>query len=428
MRVLSKILELLRPLTETKSWDYCIVWKISDDDPLRCIEWIGCCCSGSSPGVCGNVKEEKDEMELCMPYICKDTYVKHCLRTNACEKLAMIPSFLPIYPGIHGEVALSKQPFWLSNDSTGTQLVVPVNGGLIELFRSKYVPADQRMIESLMAQLGIIVDYGFHEKDPNTHLNLYPYHYIGPKLELLFPVPQPFSVDSAHVSETRFIDESRNSLGNENPRDEKETRKAKPKSVKERFQSKNLQTERNRRKRMKDGLYTLRALVPKISKMDKAAIVGDAIEYIKELENNVKELQDELKEMDERDCATNDREVEVCILKRAFGSPTQTSPKPHFRVSNDEDDKTEVQVEVHQIDVRDFLLKLICTKKPDGFLRIMETVDSLGLEVIDVNVTTCNGRMLSVLNVKAKGKEVSAKNLKDSLLTSWSCLKLDREK
>lgn len=35
----------------------------------------------------------------------------------------------------------------------------------------------------------------------------------------------------------------------------------------ERFHSKNLVTERNRRNRIKDGLYTLRALVPKITKV-----------------------------------------------------------------------------------------------------------------------------------------------------------------
>ncbi|KAI3733502.1 hypothetical protein L6452_12945 [Arctium lappa] len=434
MRVLLKILELLRPLAETKAWDYCIVWKISDD-PSRCIEWIGCCCSGSQ-GVCRNVKEENDEIELCMPYLCKDTYIKHTLRTNACEKLAMIPCFLPLYPGIHGEVAMSRQPFWLSNvrmlcfvcDSTGTQLVVPVDGGLIELFRSKYVPADQKMIETLMAQLGILADYGFHEKDSKTRLNPYPYHHIVPKLELLFPVPKPISIDSAHVSQNRFIDESKNPSGYGNSGDGKEIKKGKHKIGKEQFQSKNLITERNRRKRMKDGLYTLRALVPRISKMDKAAIVGDAIEYIKELEKNVKDLQDELKELEEQDCMMNDCEVEVCKPKRANESSTQTSPKPHFRVSDAADKNSEVQVEVHQIGARDFLLKLICSHKPDGFLRIVETVDSLGLEVIDVNVTTCNGRMSNILNVKAKGKEVSAKNLKDSLLSGWSSLKLDREK
>lgn len=424
MRVLLKILELLRPLAESKAWDYCIVWKIGDD-PSRCIEWIGCCCSGSQ-GVCKNVKEENDEMELHMPYMCKDTYIKHSLRSNACEKLAMIPSYLPLYPGVHGEVAMSKQPFWPSNDSAGTQLVVPVDGGLIELFRSKYVPADQRMIETLMAQLGIIVDFGFHEKDSKTLLNPYPYHHIVPKLELLFPVPQPISLDPTRVSQNRVIDESKNSLGYSNSGDGKEIKKAKHKTGKEQFRSKNLVTERNRRQRMKDGLYTLRALVPRISKMDKAAIVGDAIEYIKELEKNVKELQDELKELEAQDCTMNDCEVEVCKPKRAFESSNQTSAKPHFCVSNAADKKTEVQVEVHQIGARDFLLKVICSHKADGFLRIMETIDSLGLEVIDVNVTTCNGYMSNILSVKAKGKEVSGKNLKDLLLTSWSSLKLDR--
>ncbi|KAI7750984.1 hypothetical protein M8C21_007820 [Ambrosia artemisiifolia] len=36
--------------------------------------------------------------------------------------------------------------FWLSNDWIGTQNVVHVEGGLIELYRSKHVPEDQRMI------------------------------------------------------------------------------------------------------------------------------------------------------------------------------------------------------------------------------------------------------------------------------------------
>ncbi|KAL4559523.1 hypothetical protein LXL04_031663 [Taraxacum kok-saghyz] len=37
--------------------------------PTRHIEWIGCCCSGSH-GVCKNVKEENDEIELNVPYLC----------------------------------------------------------------------------------------------------------------------------------------------------------------------------------------------------------------------------------------------------------------------------------------------------------------------------------------------------------------------
>ncbi|KAI7725361.1 hypothetical protein M8C21_029709, partial [Ambrosia artemisiifolia] len=164
----------------------------------------------------------------------------------------------------------------------------------------------------------------------------------------------------------------------------------KHKKVKEsECKSKNLEAERKRRKRIQDGLYTLRALVPKISKMDKASIVGDAIDYIIDLQKNIKELQDELKELEEQDCEVNDDELEV-------------------------------EVEVHKISAREFLLKLMCSHKPGQFLRIMETLDHLGLEVTDINITTCNASVLSILNLKAKDKDVVAKSLRDSLLTVFS--------
>ncbi|KVH93631.1 Myc-type, basic helix-loop-helix (bHLH) domain-containing protein [Cynara cardunculus var. scolymus] len=100
------------------------------------------------------------------------------------------------------------------------------------------------------------------------------------------------SAGSAHVSPTHSVGKPITLLGYAISGQPKGNTKTKQKTGKEQYQSKNLVTERNRRHLIKDGLFALRSLVPKISKMDRASIVGDAIEYIKELETNV---QDELK-------------------------------------------------------------------------------------------------------------------------------------
>ncbi|KVH97054.1 hypothetical protein Ccrd_000849 [Cynara cardunculus var. scolymus] len=60
--------------------------------------------------------------------------------------------------------------------------------------------------------------------------------------------------------------------------------------------------------------------------MDRVSIVGDAIEYIKELETNV---QDELKRLEDNDSKSHEDEVEVCKPKRgnAILSPDQRLEK-----------------------------------------------------------------------------------------------------
>ncbi|KAG8095884.1 hypothetical protein GUJ93_ZPchr0013g37262 [Zizania palustris] len=58
--------------------------------------------------------------------------------------------------------------------------------------------------------------------------------------------------------------------------------------------SKNLMAERRRRKRLNDRLSMLRSIVPKISKMDRTSILGDTIDYLKELTERIKTLEEEI--------------------------------------------------------------------------------------------------------------------------------------
>ncbi|KAG8373972.1 hypothetical protein BUALT_Bualt11G0081700 [Buddleja alternifolia] len=62
--------------------------------------------------------------------------------------------------------------------------------------------------------------------------------------------------------------------------------------------SKNIVSERNRRKKLNERLYALRSVVPNITKMDKASIIKDAIGYIQSLNDEVGRIQSQISELE----------------------------------------------------------------------------------------------------------------------------------
>lgn len=57
---------------------------------------------------------------------------------------------------------------------------------------------------------------------------------------------------------------------------------------------------------------------------------------------------------------------------------------------------------MNQINDRDFLIKLLSEHERGGFVRLMEAINSLELQVIDANVTTFNGKVLNILRVQVR--------------------------
>lgn len=59
-------------------------------------------------------------------------------------------------------------------------------------------------------------------------------------------------------------------------------------------------------------------------------------------------------------------------------------------------------LEVNQIGKGDFLIKFLSEQKRGGFSRLMESLNSLGVQVVDANITTFDGKVLNILKVEVK--------------------------
>ncbi|XP_019432464.1 PREDICTED: transcription factor ABORTED MICROSPORES-like, partial [Lupinus angustifolius] len=216
-------------------------------------------------------------------------------------------------------------------------------------------------------------------------------------------------------------------------------------------QSKNLVAERKRRKKLNDRLYNLRSLVPRISKLDRASILGDAIEYVKDLQKQVKELQDELEENSDTgadsNCFNNNnnnnhvvgvkqtdnvngteigpKEPEHCKTQNGFHVGTSrnngyiTNQKQEVDAStiDKQTQQMEPQVEVAHIDGNEYFVKVFSEHRMGGFVKLMEALNTLGMDVVHATVTSHKGLVSNVFKVEKKDSEmVEAEDVRDSLL------------
>ncbi|KAH7405615.1 hypothetical protein KP509_15G077800 [Ceratopteris richardii] len=199
--------------------------------------------------------------------------------------------------------------------------------------------------------------------------------------------------------------------------------------------SKNLVAERKRRKKLNERLYSLRALVPKITKMDRASILGDAIEYVKELQKQVKELQDELLEqakeeeivrnstlqMPSDDLVGHHSEETGVHIRSEDGQCSLNGEKIKLLGENNEkgleDLSQPMQVEVSKIDGQLFSLRIFCVKRPGIFVKLMQALNVLGLDVLHANITTFQGLVLNVFNAETRDNDLlQAEQVRDSLM------------
>ncbi|KAK4426515.1 Transcription factor [Sesamum alatum] len=167
--------------------------------------------------------------------------------------------------------------------------------------------------------------------------------------------------------------------------------------------SKNLMAERRRRKRLNDRLSMLRSIVPKISKMDRTSILGDTIDYMRELLDKIHRLQEEgMSEPQDLNHIINLTPNSSNHLK-----PNQVIVRnpPKFDVERRNED-TRVEV--------------CCTAKPGLLISTLSTLDALGLDIHQCVISCFNDFSLqaSCYEVGEHRSLVSSEDVKQALFSN----------
>lgn len=166
--------------------------------------------------------------------------------------------------------------------------------------------------------------------------------------------------------------------------------------------SRTLISERRRRDRMKEKLYALRALVPNITKMDKASIVGDAALYVQELQMQAKKLRAEIASL-ESSLTGVDKQQGGGLYDNANNKNIHPTSK---KIS---------QIDVFQVEEKGFYVRLVCNKGQGVAASLHKALDSFSSFIVQSsNLATAdkNFVLTFTLNVREREMDMNLPNLK----------------
>lgn len=172
-----------------------------------------------------------------------------------------------------------------------------------------------------------------------------------------------------------------------------------------------VEAERQRREKLNQRFYALRAVVPNVSKMDKASLLGDAISYINELRSKIQSIQS--LELDNEELRS---QVEALKKERDSGAARPVQPPDNdLKVLNGGNARCySVEIEVKLMGT-EAMIRVQSIKRNHPASRLMGALKDLDLEVHYASVSVVKELMIQQATVKMASRRYTQEQLTAAL-------------